>query len=160
MWCVARTTSKGEFQAAEELRAQGLNVFLPYTREKVRVRLPTRGRALFKVQTLDIVRWPRYLFVSLEAGQRAVGRYVEGLIHFGEDVARVRDEDVAHLRKGCDATGRIVHQSYLYAAGDILRFLAPSPFVGRRGEVVRLDETSVLLSVGGHFVSSPYAEVA
>lgn len=153
MWSVAITTPKCEFDAAQDLGAQGVETFLPYTIEKARVRLPVRGRAVYKVQTLQKPRWSGYLFVS----QRLESRFIRRLVSFGGEPAHVSDKVMDTLRRGCLPCGRIVHH---FVVGDILRLIAPSPLAGRSGVVLRLDDNSVVLSVGAHSVASPYAEVA
>lgn len=158
MWSVAITTPKCEFDAAQDLGAQGVETFLPYTVEKTRVRLPVRGRAVYKVQTLQKPRWPGYLFTR--SVDRIDSRFVRRLVSFGGEPAHVSDKVMDTLRRGCLPCGRIVYQASLYAVGDILRLIAPSPLAGRSGVVLRLDDNSVVLSVGAHSVASPYAEVA
>lgn len=156
MWSVIFTQNEAEFQVAEKLR---FAVFLPFTRGKVRVKLPTRGRALYKVEVRDTPRWPRYLFVQSDDYRSILAtRGVRGVVNFGGVPSVVSDKVVAHLQEGCDATGRVIHSGFL--VGDVLRFVAPSPLVGRVGQIVRLDEEEVVLDVGGRLVSTLYADVA
>ena len=160
VWRVATTGSQAEFAAANELRAEGLDVFLPYVRGKVRVRLPTRGRAVYKAEVRETPRWPRYLFVDDlgDAARVLAARTVRQLISFGGEIASVPESAVAEMRKGCDATGRVLRHSYL--VGDILRLIAPSPMAGQRGVVLSLGEASLRLTVGAVTVTTPYGETA
>lgn len=150
MWSVAITTQ--EFEAAEELRRLGHDVFLPYTRE--RVRQPGRGRAVYKMQ--NVARWPRYLFVSGSPGE---AKSVRGFVSFGGERAVVRDEVIALLRKGCAPDGRVIRLSDLYNVGDVLRFVGSSPLAGLSGEVSRLDDSTLSLLVAGRAVTTSYASV-
>lgn len=160
MWSVAVTKSEMEFSASSALRVEGLETFLPYVRERVRV--PSRGRAVFKVA--EKPRWPRYLFVRTpndEATSKVLGnREVRGLVSFGNGPAMVADHIIERLRAGCAPDGRLVKNSSLYNVGDILRFISPSPFEGRQGAVARLDDESVGLLVSGRLVTTRYNEVA
>ena len=164
MWVLATVAKGTEFAVAQELRAETL---LLYTREKVRVDVtprPTRAnprpRAVFKAVTRDVVRWPGYIFVETDnAAEVAETRGVRGLVTFGGDVAQVSTKVIASLRSLCDATGRIIRRSSLYAVGDVLRFVAPNPLAGLSGEVLRLGDASVELNVGRFHVTAPYAEV-
>jgi transcription antitermination factor NusG len=169
MWSVATTASAKTFSAASALRADGVTVFLPYIKEKTRVSLPTRGRALFKVLEREVPRWPGYLFTLVgEAGQvdnellaRVRGnREVRDLVSFGGVTAMVSERFVTLMQRECAKDGRLLKKSSLHAVGDILKFISPSPFEGRRGEVVRLDDETLALVTSGRVVTTRYAEVA
>ena len=162
MWRALTTAGQTEFLAAKDLRAEGYDVFLPFVRTKVRVKLPTRGRALFKAVTREEPRWPRYLFTYAENAAEAMkaSRHVRGIVGFGGEAAKISERTIDALRRACDKDGRVVRPSLLYEIGDVLKILAPSPLAGREGVVLWLSDAVVTMNVEGLTVVSPFGETA
>ena len=160
VWRVAITVFAAEFEAADELRLLSLDVFLPYTHGKVRVKLPTRGRALYKVEVRDTPRWPRYIFADDfgDISRILVVRTIRAVVSFGGEAAAVAENLIAEMRRNCAPDGRIRKHAYL--VGDILNLIAPSPLAGLSGVVLSLGDTSLRMAVDGHTVTTPYAETS
>lgn len=171
MWTLAVTGAAAELQVRDALVSQGLSVFCPYTIEKQRVKVRGKGRDQFKVTVSSAARWPRYLFANIlddsdlirlfaTRGIHSIVRSTDGL------PSVISDRHMDALRTDCGPDGLVLKRSSLlnYSVTDMLRFVAPSPFAGKVGEVLsidRLDDTGELtMAVGNHPARVHYSTVA
>lgn len=143
VWYVANTLPHKEFLAAEQLRNQGFEVFLPATRRQVRHarQVTEKLNALF----------PSYLFVAEDENRwRSINgtRGVRRLIMAGEEPARVLPGLVEELKASVDEHGVFSYQGPL-ATGDRVR-IESGPFADLAGSIAALgpdDRVAVLLDL-------------
>lgn len=121
-WYVVQTQANGEFRAAENLRRQGFDVYLPrYQKRRLHAR---------KVDFTAKPLFPRYLFVAIDiaaqrwrAIQSTFG--VTSLISNGADPAVLADGIVNGLKAREDNKGFItMNREPDFARGDKVRVLA------------------------------------
>lgn len=176
MWSLVVTSGATEFLVRDRLYLLGLDVFCPYERvkQRVQVRIPrTRAnpnpRTRHEMVWRDIVRWPRYLFARAPTNEElsavASTRDVSYIVRGAEgEPARLPDDVMATMRKGCDASGRVLDRTQLlgFSVGDLLSFVNNSCFAGHTARVVslsRLNETgSVQVVIDGRFSASVNCE--
>lgn len=143
-WYVAYTRAQAEARAAQQLRNQALEVFLPLCR-----RLRRHAR-----RTEIVLRplFPRYLFVGFDI-DRYPWRSIDGtrgvvhLVRQGESPAAVPDGIVEELRARADASGAVPLDSLkLFERGRKVLVTA-GPFAGHvaRYESLTGDQRVVLL---------------
>lgn len=106
-WTVVHTHARAENLAAQHLRRQGYEVYLP--------RYLKRRKHARKVEMVSAAFFPRYLFVAIDEESAAwrpirstVG--VAGLITRDERPVRVPDAVVGELRSREDAAGFVVEE--------------------------------------------------
>lgn len=144
-WYVASTQPNNEFLAADQLRAQGFEVFLPTVKRTVR-----HARRVSEVRR---AYFPAYLFVALDPdrqpwrsvnGTRGVRRLVGG----AERPAPVPSGLVEALKGQQDPDG-LLRVAHSFAAGDRVR-ITDGPFAEFIGVVSGLsgaDRVRVLLDL-------------
>jgi transcriptional antiterminator RfaH len=147
-WYAVVAQPRKEMWAAENLRNQDFEVFVPRLRKSVR-----RGR----VRRMELAPlFPRYLFVSLDLG-RERWRSVRGtfgvatMIMEGERPQPAPRGVVEALLEATDPEGTLVPPTAGLKPGDPVRFLA-GPFADRIGRLTELDDSGrvkVLLELLG-----------
>jgi transcriptional antiterminator RfaH len=121
-WYVVQTQVNSEFRAAENLRRQGFEVYLP--------RHLKRRRHARKVDFAAKPLFPRYLFVAIDmATQRWRSIYstfgVTSLVSNGDNPAVLPEGIVAALRAREDDKGFVtMNREPVFARGDKVRVLA------------------------------------
>ena len=121
-WYVVQTQSNGEFRAAENLRRQGFEVYLP--------RYLKRRRHARRIDFTAKPLFPRYVFVAIDiatqrwrAIQSTFG--VISLISHGEDPAVLPEGIVSELKAREDDKGFVtMNRDPGFARGDKVRVLA------------------------------------
>ena len=158
MWALAVTNGAAEFQVRDRLRAEALNVFLPYSREKQitsvmppRTTSTPRPRVRHAVAWKNVARWPGYLFAEVLSdvdlntvrGVRGVLTLVRGAEGMP---ALLTDSAMVAIRSGCAEDGRVLKTSELhgFSVGDMLRFVTKSNFASRDALVQSIDENGMV----------------
>ena len=121
-WYVVQTQANGEAKAAEHLRRQGYEVYLP--------RYLKRRRHARKVDFVAKPLFPRYMFVAIDMAtqrwrsiQSTSG--VSYLVTYGDEPASVPEGVVLALRTREDAKGFVsLDAAPAFAPGDKVRVLA------------------------------------
>jgi len=121
-WYVVQTQANGEAKAAEHLRRQGYEVYLP--------RYLKRRRHARKVDFVAKPLFPRYMFVAIDMAtqrwrsiQSTSG--VSYLVTYGDEPAAVPEGVVLALRTREDAKGFVsLDAAPAFAPGDKVRVLA------------------------------------
>jgi transcription antitermination factor NusG len=158
MWIVAATAAKTELLARDRLRAEGLTILCPYTREKVRekVRTPvTRAnpspRTVFKASWQDVARWPRYIFARVRTYADVAAVEADDDVRYilrCEEArpALLTDATMAEIQRGCDADGKVINRKTIvdFSVGDMLRFVAGSSFAGQIGQVTGINDNGTV----------------
>jgi transcriptional antiterminator RfaH len=151
-WYVVQTQVNGEAKAAENLRRQGYEIYLP--------RYLKRRRHARKVDFTAKALFPRYLFVAIDMAtqrwrsvQSTVG--VSRLVTNGDSPAVVPQGVVRALRAREDARGFVsMDAGPAFAPGDKVRVLAGA-FMDNAGlfnGVADHDRVSILLDMLGRKV--------
>ena len=150
-WHVVQTQVNGEVKAAENLRRQGYQTYLP--------RYLKRRRHARKVDLIAKPLFPRYMFVAIDiAAQRwrsvqsTIG--VSRLVTNGDEPAVVPDGVVRALRAREDTKGFIKLDALPLAPGDKVRVLAGA-FMDNAGlfnGMADHDRVSILLEMLGRKV--------
>lgn len=146
-WFVVATLQRKEVFAGEQLRNQGVNVFIPTRRKTVH-----HAR---RAKTILAPLFPNYLFASIDSGPamvRAVNgtRGVNYLLTSGEKPTPLPAGFVETLAANLNQDGTISFVPEL-KRGDRIEF-ACGPFARHVGELLTLDErgrVSVLLEILG-----------
>ncbi len=142
-WFAVNTKPHREFLAADHLRRQGFEVFLPASRRQIR-----HAR---KVSTKPTAYFPGYLFVAQNSAQwRSImgTRGVRQLVMAGDQPALAPNALVELLRSHCNPDGYLEYQGPLHV-GDQVRIEA-GPFADFIGKIETLgpnDRVSVLLDL-------------
>jgi transcriptional antiterminator RfaH len=151
-WYVAQTQANGEAKAAEHLRRQGYEIYLPrYLKRRCHAR---------KVDFVAKPLFPRYLFVAIDMAtqrwrsiQSTSG--VSRLVTNGDEPAAVPEGIVRALRAQEDAKGFVkLDAAPAFAPGDKVRVLAGA-FVDNAGlfnGMADHDRVSILLEMLGRQV--------
>ena len=148
-WYVVQTQVNGEAKAADNLRRQDFETYLP--------RYLKRRRHARKVDFIAKPLFPRYMFVAIDMAtqrwrsvQSTFG--VSRLVTNGDEPAIVPDGVVAALRAQEDAQGFVkLDARPAFAAGDKVRVLAGA-FMDNAGlfdGVAEHDRVSILLDMLG-----------
>ena len=130
IWHVVQSKPRQELVAAENLRRQGFETYLPMLQSRIR---GVRGW-LDKVSPL----FPRYLFIRVDFGQQNTAvirstRGAMGLLRFGSEPAVVSEAVIQTIRTREDAElGVHVAAHKGYASGERVR-LVDGPFAGIEG---------------------------
>lgn len=150
-WYVVQTQVNGEAKAAENLRRQGYQTYLP--------RHLKRRRHARKVDFVAKPLFPRYMFVAIDIAtqrwrsvQSTIG--VSRLVTNGDEPAAVPDGVVRALRAREDAKGFVKLDAPAFAPGDKVRVLAGA-FVDNAGlfnGMADHDRVSILLEMLGRKV--------
>jgi transcriptional antiterminator RfaH len=151
-WYVVQTQANGEAKAAEHLRRQGYEIYLP--------RHLKRRRHARKVDLVAKPLFPRYMFVAIDmAAQRwrsiqsTAG--VSRLVTNGDEPAAVPDGVVRALRAREDVKGFVkLDAAPAFVPGDKVRVLAGA-FVDNAGlfnGMADHDRVSILLEMLGRKV--------
>jgi len=151
-WYVVQTQVNGEAKAAQNLRRQGYDIYLP--------RYLKRRRHARKVDFTAKPLFPRYMFVAIDmASQRwrsiqsTIG--VARLVCNGDDPAAVPGGVVPALRAREDDEGFVrLNLKPTFASGDKVRVLAGA-FIDNTGlfnELADHDRVSILLDILGRKV--------
>lgn len=95
-WYLVYCKARQEDAAAEGLREQGYEVYLP----KIQIKRRRPGGAVFVEEPL----FPRYLFVAVASDEKSISpvqytRGVQKLVRFGHEVLSVRRDIVVALKK-------------------------------------------------------------
>ncbi|SFC95709.1 transcriptional antiterminator RfaH [Thiohalospira halophila DSM 15071] len=151
-WYLVYTKPQAEEQARENLTRQGYRTWLPFVRERKRV----KGRYKTVVEPL----FPRYLFVRLSAGledwspiRSTLG--VSTLVRFGTWPARVPDELVEAFRATMDETGICDLDAPPVAPGDRIR-ITEGVMAGYEGICQARnsgERVTIMLNAAGQFTS-------
>ena len=129
-WLVVHSKARAEELAAENLRRQGYEVFLPQLRQ--------RKRRQNRWQWVTGPLFPRYLFVNVVLGEQdtAVIRSTIGvasLVRFGQALVPIPDAVIDYLRRCEDPeTGARTDDDWPHKLGDVVEILA-GPFAGLTG---------------------------
>lgn len=151
-WYVVQTQVNGEAKAAENLRRQGYEAYLP--------RYLKRRRHARKVDFATKPLFPRYMFVAIDMAtqrwrsvQSTVG--VSRLVTYGDLPAVVPEGVVRALRAREDARGFVTMDAWpAFAPGDKVRVLA-GVFMDNAGlfnGMADRDRVSILLDMLGRKV--------
>jgi transcriptional antiterminator RfaH len=148
-WLVVHTKPRQEAIAADNLRRQGFEVFLPELRQ--------RKRQQGKWQWLTGPLFPRYLFLRVALGEQDVTKVrstlgVAYLIRFGTELAQVDEGVIGFLSAQQESiTGPVEIDESDYRPGDNVAILE-GPFAGLSG-VYQMkkdaDRVGLLLSLMG-----------
>ena len=117
-WYAVNTKANSELLAAQQLRNQGIEVYLP--------RFAKTRKHARKVENILAPLFPRYLFVRLDlsnARWRAVNSTigVARLVCFGDVPARVLDSVIEEIKKRANENGTIELNSNRYQKGQKVR---------------------------------------
>jgi transcriptional antiterminator RfaH len=151
-WYVVQTQVNGEARAAENLRRQGYETYLP--------RYLKRRRHARKVDFIAKPLFPRYMFVAIDVAtqrwrsvQSTVG--VSRLVTNGDEPAAVPEGVVCALRAREDTKGLVkMEAGPAFAPGDKVRVLAGA-FMDNAGlfdGMADHDRVSILLDMLGRQV--------
>jgi transcriptional antiterminator RfaH len=151
-WYVVQTQANGEAKAAEHLRRQGYEIYLP--------RFLKRRRHARKVDFIAKPLFPRYMFVAIDMAtqrwrsiQSTAG--VSRLVTNGDEPAAVPEDVVRALRAREDAKGFVkLDAAPAFAPGDKVRVLAGA-FIDNAGlfnGMADHDRVSILLEMLGRKV--------
>ena len=150
-WYVVQTQVNGEAKAAENLRRQGYQIYLP--------RYLKRRRHARKVDFAAKPLFPRYMFVAIDVAtqrwrsvQSTIG--VSRLVTNGDEPSAVPDGVVRALRAREDAKGFVRLDAPAFAPGDKVRVLAGA-FMDNAGlfnGMADHDRVSILLEMLGRKV--------
>ena len=130
VWLVVYGKPRQESVAAENLRRQGFEVFLP--------QLTQRKRRGSKWQVVTEPLFPRYMFTDVTLGEQSTAAIrstlgVVGLVRFGEHLAQISDGAIDFLRQQQDSeSGARLEADTQYAAGDRIE-IAEGAFAGLSG---------------------------
>lgn len=151
-WYVVQTQVNGEAKAAENLRRQGYEIYLP--------RYLKRRRHARKVDFTAKPLFPRYMFVAIDVTtqrwrpvQSTFG--VARLVTNGDEPAMVPEGVIPALKAREDAKGLIrMDARPVFAKGDKMRVLAGSFMdnVGLFNAMADHDRVSILLEMLGRKV--------
>jgi transcriptional antiterminator RfaH len=150
-WYVVRTQPRAEQRAAQQLRQQGFEVYLP--------RYQKRRRHARRVDMVAAPLFPRYLFVSLDlehqrwrAVQSTIG--VSHLVCNGDEPAPLSSAVVQEIRSREDARGFVSLAIPRFAQGEKVRVTdgAFSTCVGMFEEMADQNRVSILLDLLGRKV--------
>lgn len=179
-WYVVYTTPGGERLAKEDLEALGFQAFMPIVREwkptpeHKRRAAARHGKTLPKRKLVEVILFPRYLFVGLLpiwrdfAGLRRSKRVQEILCDPFSSPVRLPFKEVEGLMDACergrfeDAAARAVRfAAMLHMRVDLMA----GPFAGYSGEVVRAGKAGIRINVKGgngatFHLDIPMAELA
>lgn len=158
MWSLAVTRSANEFSVRDQLCSAGLQVFLPYIREKhiVSVTPPKttatpRPRVRHEVMWRNVARWPGYIFAKIQRNEDLntllYTRGVLTIVRTGEaEPATLSDHTMDTLRIGCAVDGQVLKLSELHGfeIGDLLRFVKKSSLAGRSSKVLSVEDNGDL----------------
>ena len=143
-WYAAYTQPQAETRAAQELRQQGFDAFLPLCR-----RLRRHAR---RTETVLRPLFPRYLFLAMDV-ERQRWRSVNGtrgvaqLVRQGDRPAPIPSGIIEALRARADACGAVPLDSLaLFERGQVVT-VTVGPFAGHTGryEALTADERVVIL---------------
>lgn len=129
-WLVVHSKARAEELAAEHLRRQGYEVFLPQLRQ--------RRRRQNRWQWVTGPLFPRYLFVNVALGEQdtAVIRSTVGvvsLVRFGHALVPIPEAVIDYLRRCEDPeTGARTDDAWPHKPGDVVEILE-GPFAGLTG---------------------------
>jgi transcriptional antiterminator RfaH len=104
-WYAVYAKPREEYVAAEHLRRQGFDVFLPqYEKRRSHAR---------KIEVVPAPLFPRYLFVSFDTedgGWRAIRstRGVVDLVRYGDEIVPVPDAVLREIRTRADERGFVI----------------------------------------------------
>lgn len=143
-WYAAYTQAQAETRAAQELRQQGFDAFLPLCR-----RLRRHAR---RTETVLRPLFPRYLFLAMDVEcqrWRSVNgtRGVAQLVRQGDRPAPIPSGIIETLRARADPCGAVPLDSLaLFERGQLVTVTA-GPFAGHTGhyETLTADERVVIL---------------
>ena len=152
LWCVVQTQANGEAKAAEHLRRQGYEIYLP--------RYLKRRRHARKVDFVAKPLFPRYMFVAIDIAtqrwrsiQSTSG--VARLVTNGDEPAAVPEGVVRALRAREDAKGLVKLDAVpAFTPGDKVRVLGGA-FIDNAGlfdGMADHDRVSILLEMLGRKV--------
>jgi transcriptional antiterminator RfaH len=151
-WYVVQTQVNGELKAAQNLRRQGYEIYLP--------RYQKRRRHARKIDFVAKPLFPRYLFVAIDMAtqrwrsiQSTFG--VARLVSNGDEPATVPEGIVSALKAREDEKGLITLESKpAFAPGDKVRVLAGAflDSAGLFNGMADHDRVSILLDMLGRKV--------
>jgi transcriptional antiterminator RfaH len=130
VWLVVYSKPRQESVAAENLRRQGFEVFLP--------QLTQRKRRASKWQVVTEPLFPRYLFTEVALGEQSTAAIrstlgIVGLVRFGEHLAQVEGRTIDFLREQQHpAPGARLEADTQYAEGDRVE-ITEGAFAGLSG---------------------------
>ena len=150
-WYVVHTQINREHLAAQHLRRQDFEVFLP--------RLRKRRRHARRVETVLAPMFPRYLFVCMDIAAcrwRAINSTVgvSHVVSFGLEPTAMPGGVVEELLERADELGGIKLQPRVFRVGDRLRILdgAFADQVGTFEALGERDRVTLLLDILGRQV--------
>ena len=154
MWTLAVTIGRTEHLVRNRLCAAGVKVFCPYTVEKVRVKVSTRGRTVYKVEHREIILWPRYLFCRAPSSEVLADRDVSYLVKAGDgSPALLTDQAMTAIMRGCNTEGQVVDRARFagFSVGDLLYFVQGSNLAGHSATVLSMrDNGAVEVLIDNH----------
>ena len=143
MWALAVSIGATEFAVRDRLCLDGINVFCPFIVEKVRVKVTTHPRVLYKAVTRQVALWPRYLFCRVPSSEVlsaiVADRDVSYLVKTGDGLpALLADEAMSGIMRGCDAEGKVTNRARFsgFSVGDLLHFVQGSNLAGHTARVL------------------------
>lgn len=150
-WYVVHTRVRAEMRAAQQLRQQGFDVYLP--------RYARRRRHAGRIDTVVVPLFPRYLFVSLDierdrwrAVQSTVG--VSSVVCHGQQPAMIADAVISEIKAREDERGLVSVKPLQFSRGDRVRVLdgALCDRLGLFEEAADQSRVQILLEILGRKV--------